>query len=139
MTTARRVLAVVGLALAVIVGSSLPAAATWSDTAGLSPMTVATATVAAPGNVVGTLTCGSTATMSVTWTASTAAKISGYKVTVLFSDGFEQTETVAATATSWSSSITTYNVTAYSIRYSVTTQTTSGWFSQSGFTGSFRC
>jgi hypothetical protein len=141
MTTARRVLAVVGLALAVIVGSSLPAAATWSDTAGLSPMTVATATVAAPGNVVGTLSCGaSNSTMGVTWNPSGSRGVSGYRVTVLYSDGYEQSEVVNGAATSsWSKSTTTYNVTAFAVRYSVTTLTTYGWSTQSALTGSFRC
>ena len=140
MTTARRVLAVLGLALAVVVGGSIPASATFSATATVATTSVATATVAAPGNVTGKLTCASsTSTMNVTWTASSASRISGYRVTVHYSDGYEQSETVAATATSWTKSTTTYNVTAYAIRYSVTTLTTYGWFTQSGLTGSFQC
>ena len=140
MTTIRRVLAVLGLALTVVVGSSIPAAATFSDTAALATTSVATATVAAPGDVTGYLICGpSTSTMLVTWTASSASRISGYKVTVHYSDGYEQSETVSASATSWSGSVTTDNVTAYAVRYSVTTLTDHGWFTQSGLTGSFRC
>jgi len=140
MTAVRRVLAVLGLALAVVVGSSIPASATFTDRAALT-MTLGTATVAAPGNVVGKLTCGaSSSTMNVTWTPSGSARVTGYTVTVHFSDGYEQTETVAgASASTWSKSITTYNVTAYAIRYSVTTQTNYGWYTQSGLTGSFRC
>ncbi len=140
MTALRRVFAVLGLALAAVVGSSIPAAATYSDTASLASMTVGTATVAAPGDVTGYLTCGpSTSTMKVTWTASSATRISGYRVTVHYDDGYTQSETVAATATSWSKSITTYNVTAYAVRYSVTSLTSYGWFTQSALTGSFRC
>ena len=141
MTTVRRVLAVLGLALAVVVGSSLPASAGYSDTAAIPTMTLGTATVVAPGNVVGKLTCGGTnSTMNVTWNPSGSPQVSGYRVTVLFSDGFEQTEVVSgAAASTWSKSITTFNVTAYSIRYSVTTLTTYGWNTASGLTGSFRC
>jgi hypothetical protein len=59
---------------------------------------------------------------------------------VHFSDGVKQSSFVAgASSAAWSSSIATYNVTAYAVRYSVTTQTTYGWFTQSALTGSFRC
>ena len=141
MTAIRRLVAVLGLALAVVVGSSIPASATFSDTAQLATTTVATTSVVAPGAVTGKLTCGSTnSTMGVTWNPSGTRGVSGYRVTVTFSDGFVQTEDVTgASASSWSKSITTYNVTAYSVRYSVTTLTTYGWSTQSGLTGSFRC
>jgi hypothetical protein len=102
---------------------------------------VATVTVDAPGAVTGKLTCGGTnSTMGVTWTASGTRGVTGYRVTVLFSDGYQQTEDVTGAATSsWSKSTTTYNVTAFSVRYSVTTLTSYGWSTQSTFTGSFRC
>jgi hypothetical protein len=141
MTSIRRVLAVLGLALAVVVGSSIPASANFADTVKLATTSVGTTSVVAPGAVTGKLTCGGTnSTMGVTWNPSGTRGVSGYRVTVLFSDGYEQTEDVAgATASSWSKSITTYNVTAYSVRYSVTTLTTYGWTTESGLTGSFRC
>jgi hypothetical protein len=102
---------------------------------------VGTLTVVAPGAVTGKLTCGaSTSTMGVTWNPSGSKGVSGYRVTVFFSDGFQQTEDVTGASTStWSKAITTYNVTAYSVRYSVTTLTTYGWSTQSALTGSFRC
>ncbi len=141
MNHIKRFLAVLGLAVSVVVGSSIPASATFSDTTALATMNLDTATVAAPGNVVDALACGgkSDSTMSVTWTHSSAARTSGYRVTVYFSDGFVSTRDVAATATSWSATITTYNVTQYSIRYSVTTLTEYGWSTESALTGSFRC
>ena len=141
MTAVRRALQVLGLALAVIFGSSIPASAGLADTAAVAPMTLGTATVAAPGNVVGKLTCGqTTSTMNVTWTPGGSARVTGYTVTVHFSDGYQQSSFVAgASTTAWAGSIPTYNVTAYAIRYSVTTQTNYGWFTQSALTGSFRC
>ena len=142
MNGIKRALAVLGLAVTVVVGSSIPASATFSDTAALATIDVATATVAPPSNVTGYLTCGGTktdSTMKVTWTASSAARTSGYRVTVHFSDGFEQSETVAATATSWTKTISTYNVTKYAIQYSVTTLTDYGWYTQSTKTGWFQC
>ncbi len=141
MTPARRALVVLGLGIAVVVGTSLPASATFTDRAALATPTVGTATVAAPGGVTGTLACKPrTAAMGVTWTPSGSPAVSGYRVTVHFSDGYEQSAVVpGAAASSWSDSIPTYNVTAYGVRYSVTTLTTYGWFTQSGLTGSFQC
>jgi hypothetical protein len=141
MTAVRRALQALGLALAIVLGSSIPASAGLADTAAVPAMTLGTATVVAPGNVVGKLTCGpTTSTMNVTWTPSGSAKVTGYTVTVHFSDGVQQSSFVAgASSAAWSSSIATYNVTAYAVRYSVTTQTTYGWFTQSALTGSFRC
>jgi len=141
MTAIKRALTTLGLALTIVLGTVLPASATFSDTESLTAMTISTATVTAPGNVVGKLTCApSTSTMSVTWTPSGSPAVSGYRVTVRFSDGVEQTDVVNGAATSsWSKSITTYNVTAYAVQYSVTTLTTYGWTTASGLTGSFRC
>jgi hypothetical protein len=103
-------------------------------------MQVTTTTIAAPGNVKGSLTCGSTsATMAASWTASTTPNASGYVVTVYFSDGYTQTVPLAATATSWSAPIGIYNVTAYSVQYSVTTQTSYGWTKESARTAWFHC
>ena len=140
MTAIRRLLAVLGMALAVVVGSSIPASAAFSDIASLPTMALGTATVGAPGDVTGYLSCGPTdSTMQVTWTSSTASSVSGYRVTVHWSDGFESVRDVAATATSWTETTTTYNVAKYSIRYSVTTLTDYGWYTESGLTGSFQC
>jgi hypothetical protein len=140
MSTIKRLLTLAGLIVAVVVGSSIPASAGYSETVTSPTLGFGTATVAAPSAVTGSLVCGSsTSTMGVTWGASTAGRVSGYRVTVHFSDGYVQHTTVPATATSWTKSIATYNVTAYAIRYSVTTVTDYGWFTQSGLTGSFRC
>jgi len=141
MTAVKRALTTLGLALTIVLGTVIPASAAFSDTASLPAMSISTATVTAPGNIAGSLTCGdSSSTMGLTWTPSGAPKVSGYRITVVFSDGYQQTEDVAgASASSWTKSITTYNVTAYAVRYSVTTLTTYGWTTASGLTGSFRC
>ena len=141
MTRIRRGLLLLALTVGVVVaGSAAPAFASFSKADSISLGMVSTADVLAPGNVVGSLTCASpNATMSVTWQLSPSTRVSGYVVTVLFSDGFTQTVQKAATDTSWSAPISLFNATAYSIRYSVTTQTDYGWTEQSAFTGSFKC
>ncbi len=141
MNTIRRGLIVLAAAFALATSTLglTPAYATFSDSASRT-VTVDTGSVAAPTNVVGSLSCGSqNSTMGLTWTASTSAKVSGYLITVYFSDGYKQTVQMASTATSWTQSISTYNVTAYSVQYSVTTQTSYGWTAESARTGWFHC
>jgi hypothetical protein len=139
MNGIRRGLVLLGVLAGLMVTTSLPASASFSRSSALPTTTINTMVVAAPGSVVGHLACAATSTMSVTWTASTSTRISGYLVTVYFSDGFTQTVQLASTATSWSKTIAEYNVTAYSIQYSVTAQTDYGWVKESARTGSFQC
>ncbi len=141
MTAIRRTALTLALALAAVLGTAAtsPALASFSDSASRST-SITTATVNAPGNVVGSLVCGkSSATMGATWNLSSTPRVSGYTVTVYFSDGFVQTVELGPTATSWSAAIAPYYVTAYSVQYSVTTKTDYGWCKQSARTGSFQC
>ena len=142
MTVIRRTALTLALALTAVLGTAgttSPAFASFSDSASRST-SISTATVAAPTNVVGSLTCGkSTATMGTTWNLSSAPRVSGYTVSVYFSDGFVQKVDLGPTATSWSDTIAPYYVTAFSIQYSVTAKTNYGWFTESAPTGSFQC
>lgn len=142
MSTMRRCLILAALTVSVLfsaVAVTLPAQASFADSA-VTTTTYTTANVAAPGNVVGSLNCGNpNSTMGLTWQLSTSSRISGYLITVYFSDGYSQTVQMGATATSWTQSISTYNVTAYSVQYSVTTQTNYGWTKESAKTGWFHC
>jgi hypothetical protein len=138
MNGIRRGLILLGLTVAVIVGASVPASATFADAVAVKT-TISTTTVAAPGNLVGKLTCGRPATMSATWSLSSTTRVSGYLVSVHFSDGFVQTVQLGPTATSWSATIDPYYVTAYSIQYSVTTQTNYGWSKETPLTAPFQC
>jgi hypothetical protein len=142
MTTIRRALILLALTATLLVtgiGRTAPSAqAQWADTVS-GGMQLSTATVAAPGSVVGNLVCGRPATMSATWTASTSTRVSGYRVTVYFSDGFVQQVPLGATATSWSTTIDPYYVTAFSVQYSVTTLTDYGWTKESPRTPAFQC
>jgi hypothetical protein len=139
MNVRRRLLLLAGLILAIVLGSGIPADAAFSASTAPLSTTIATATVAPPTNVVGALACAKTSTMSATWTKSTSTRVTGYLVTVYFSDGTFQTVQMAATATSWSATIQEYYVTAYSVAYSVTTQTDYGWTAESTRTGTFQC
>jgi hypothetical protein len=139
--TIRRALLLVGLSTAVAfgtVGPAAPAGASLADSATVSTA-ISTTTVAPVTNLVGNLVCASTSTMSATWTRATTPRITGYTVKVYFSDGFVQSVELPATASSWSSPIDKYFVTAFSVQYSVTTKTDYGWIKESGKTASFQC
>ena len=135
----RRLVILVGTLLTLTLGTSFPASASFSASAAVPATSITTMVVDPPTSVVGKLACAATSTMSATWVKSTTPRISGYLVTVYFSDGFVQTVQLGATATSWSATIDEYYVTAYSVQYSVTTQTDYGWTKESARTGSFRC
>ena len=142
MTALRRTACTLALTLTAILagtGSTAPAEASFADSSAATTA-IATAVVAAPTNVAGSLVCGrSSATMGVTWNPSTAARVSGYTVTVYFSDGFSQKKEVGPAATSWSAPIELFYVTAESVSYSVTTRTDYGWTTESAPTGAFQC
>ena len=142
MTGIRRTLLLAALTVAAVVGAlgpARPAEATFSDTAGVAT-SIGTASVAAPTDVVGSLTCTrSSATMAANWKLSTSTRVTGYLVSVHFSDGFVQTVQLGASATSWSDDISLYNATNYALSYSVTTQTDYGWTKESVRTGWFQC
>lgn len=140
MTTIRRTALALAFSLAAVLGSAGSTAhASFADSATVAT-SIATATVAAPTNVQGSLTCGrNSATMGATWSLSTSARVSGYTVTVYFSDGFVQQAELGPSATSWSASIDPYYVTAFSVQYSVTTRTDHGWTKESARTGAFQC
>ncbi len=120
-------------------GASSTASASFADSASVAT-SITTATVAPATNLVGALNCTSPdSVMSATWTRSTSPKVTGYQVKVAFSDGFVQTVDLGATATSWSAPIAKYNVTYWSVQYSVVTQTAYGWTAETPRTGTFRC
>ena len=143
MTAIRRLPVILALTLAVLIGGTIPASATFGDSAAVGTE-VKTAKVEAVTSLVGTIKCntptGTTATMGATWKASTSPRVSGYQVRVYFSDGFVQTVELGPTATSWSSApIGMYYVTAFTVAYTVTTVTDYGWFTESAKTGPFKC
>ena len=143
MTTTRRILVLLTLVTGVFLASGAAGAqAAYTDTATVTatPMSISTGTVAAPAAGPGSLTCKTTtATMALSWTQSTSPRVTGYRVNVYFSDGYVQTVNKLATDTSWTQNIALYNVTAYAVRYSVTTLTDYGWTAESTTSAWFQC
>jgi hypothetical protein len=91
MSTSRRVLSIIGLTVAVLIGSSVSASATFAESVSVST-TVGTATIAPPTQVEAkavctttvdpvTLVSTTTTTVKIEWWRSTSPRVTGYRVT----------------------------------------------------------
>ncbi|WP_100498931.1 hypothetical protein [Geodermatophilus chilensis] len=142
--TTRRLLVLLALTVAVILGSGSTAAnATFADSTALPSTTVGTATVAAPANVTAELmSCSSTRGMriAVAWEPSASAGVRGYLVQAYLSNG----RTYAVDSTSATESQATVIVDKFagpatSVALTVTTLTSYGWTATSPRTSALTC
>jgi hypothetical protein len=147
----RRSAVLFGLVAAVIVGSSIPASATFTEAVATNTATLRTTTVAAPASITVSRTCTQNVTggyydamgqwvptyttyynATVTWPASTTARgVTGYRVTAFLpgSAPIVMGET-DATNRSLSASVEASYL-AYQPTISVTTLTSYGWSTES--------
>jgi hypothetical protein len=147
----RRSAVLVGLTAAVIVGSSIPAAATFTEGVSTNTATLRTVSVAAPSSMTVSRTCTQSATggyydatgqwvttyttyynATATWPASTTARgVTGYRVTAYLpgSAPIVMGETDAANRSLSASVDASYL--AYQPTISVTTLTSYGWSTES--------
>jgi hypothetical protein len=139
-TVIRRAAVLVLLVAGLVLGSSLPSWATFTDTAAVST-TVATGTVAPPTNLTSHTTCtATTATVSLAWNASTSARVSGYLIRVHFGGGaYQDQTTVGPTVTTWQGTTNKANVTNYTMTFTVWTVTDYGWSAESAHTARIVC
>jgi hypothetical protein len=139
-TPVRRAAVLVLLAAGLLVGSSLPSWATYSDSAAVTT-TVATATVAPPTNLTSRTKCtGGDATVTLNWNASTSTRVSGYRVRVHFGGGaYQDQTTLAATATTWQGTTPDFYVNNYTMTFTVWTLTNYGWTAESAHTARILC
>jgi hypothetical protein len=139
-TGIRRVAVLALVVAALLLGSSLPSWATFSDTAAVTT-TVTTATVVPPTNLTSRVKCvGSDAAVTLNWNASTSTRVSGYLIRVHFGGGaYQDQTTLAATATSWTGTTPVFYVNNYTITFTVWTKTTYGWSAESAHTARILC
>jgi hypothetical protein len=139
-TPVRRAAVLVLLVAGLLVGSSLPSWATYSDSAAVTT-TVATATVAPPTNLTSRTKCtGGDATVTLNWNASTSTRVSGYRVRVHFGGGaYQDQTTLAATATTWQGTTPDFYVNNYTMTVTVWTLTDYGWSAESAPTPRILC
>ena len=145
MTTAtrparrRRAAVLLLLTAGLVLGAALPSWASFTDQVAVQ-QTVSTATVAVPGVPSAKATCGrNSATVSLSWNASTAPRVSGYLVRVYLNDAWQDVTTVGPTATTWQGTTDTFYVDNYSMTMTVTTQTQYGWTAESVRTARIVC
>jgi hypothetical protein len=142
MTRTRRVLTLIGLAVAMTVASSVPASAAFSEDVAIATA-VATGTVAAPASVsVRTNNCHPVwgADVTVSWQSSTTARgVIGYRVIGHVYTGASAVigDTTAA-ATSLRFSFDQYYL-QFQPRFTVMTLTSYGWTAESVQTGIVTC
>jgi hypothetical protein len=141
MNAVRRTVAVLGLAATVIVGSSIPAGAAFSDSVTVQP-TVATVAVAAPASVTVAVTrCHPQfSEVTVSWPASTTARgVTGYRVTAYLNNG--TTVLVGQTNATTRSLGATVSRTQLQLQpqVTVTTLTSYGWSTESARSAVISC
>lgn len=127
----RRAAIVVLVSAGLLVGSSFPSWATFGDTTAVNT-TVATASVAPPGNLTAKTSCRSgTMTVTLNWTASTSARVSGYLVRLYLGEAWQDQATLGKAATTWQGSAGTIYSTNYVMTFTVSTLTEYGWTTES--------
>jgi hypothetical protein len=158
MTLIRRTLAVLGSMAAIVVSTSLQAAAAFQDSAAVQT-TVATGTVTRPGWVSVNDSCSTTSTTTtdpvtglpvttyqywytatVTWGAGSAPKgVSGYRVMAHLNNGQSFTMTETAPSTRTVSQTVDRAYLGYQPRLSVLTLTGYGWTAETPRTAVLAC
>jgi hypothetical protein len=126
----RRAAVLVLLTAGLVVGAALPSWASFTDSAASPQSTVSTATLQVPGTPTARATCVTgTASLSVSWNASTAPRVSGYKVRLWLGGAWQEAGTVATTT--WTGKTSTSYVTDYVMTFAVWTLTPYGWTAES--------
>ena len=148
MSTTHRVLSLIALTVAVLIGGSLPASATFSEKV-TTVVTVGTAAIAPPTQVeaktlctttVDPLTLAPTTTatdIKIEWWESTSARATGYRVTVHPSGG--PAYTLATTGKTDEIFVAPSSVRGENPRISVTTLTGTSFTTQSVLVGVTPC
>jgi hypothetical protein len=139
-TGLQRVVVLVLLVAGLVVGSCLPSWATYTDSAAVGT-TVDTVTVGPPTNLTARTKCvGSSASVTLTWNASTAPRVSGYRIRVHFGGGaYQDQTTLAPSVTTWNGSTDVYYVNNYTMTFTVWTLTDYGWTAESAHTARILC
>jgi hypothetical protein len=134
----RRAVVLLLLTAGLVLGAALPSWASFTEPVALPQTTVSTATVEVPGIPTARATCsGGSATITVNWNASTAPRVSGYRVRLWLGNAWQDAATV--TALTWTGSTSTAYLTNYVMTFTVWTQTPYGWTAESAHTPQVFC
>ena len=134
----RRAAVLLLLTVGLVFGAALPSWASYTEAVALPQMTVSTPTLEVPGVPTARATCsGGTATVTVNWNASTAPRVSGYRVRLWLGAAWQDVTTVAGT--SWTGNTSTTFVNGYVMTFTVGTVTPYGWTAESAHTAQVLC
>jgi hypothetical protein len=134
----RRAAVLLLLTAGLVLGAALPSWASFTDAVALPQTTVSTPNLVVPGVPTARATCTTTtATVTVNWNASTAPRVSGYKVRLWLGAAWQDVTTVAGTTWTGNTSITYVN--SYVMTFTVWTQTPYGWTAESAHTAQVLC
>ena len=147
MSIARRVLTVIGIIAAVLIGSSVPASATFSEAVAVVT-SIGTATIAPPTQVEAKTLCTTTvdpvtqvatttSSVKIEWWASTSPRTTGYRITVHPAGGAAYT--LATTAATDEVYVSPTSIAGSNPRISVTTLTGTNFTASSALTGIAPC
>ena len=127
MNAVRRTALLLGLTAAVVVGSTIPASATFSATA-QQTATLGTAAVQAPSNLKIVIRCdASTLYADVSWTKSTSARISAYAIDATINGGPMSFRAGPSTGTFTYSTGRVWSSYPMPVSLTVTAETQYGW------------
>ena len=134
----RRAAVLLLLTAGLVFGAALPSWASFTTAVAAPQLTVSTATLEVPGLPIARATCsGNTASVTVNWTASTAPRLSGYRVRLWLGNAWQDVTTV--TGTTWTGNTSTTFVDSYVMTFTVWTLTPYGWTAESAHTAQVLC
>ena len=134
----RRAAVLLLLTAGLVFGAALPSWASFTDAVTLPRMTVQTPDLQVPGDPTGRATCvGNNATVTVNWNASTAPRVSGYKVRYWLGAAWQDVATVGTTT--WTGNTTTTYINGYVMTFTVFTLTPYGWTAESTHSARVLC
>jgi predicted ribosomally synthesized peptide with SipW-like signal peptide len=133
---ARRAAVLLLLAAGLVLGAALPSWASFTDSVAVQT-TVTTADLEVPAPTARATCSGGTAAVTVNWNASTAPRVSGYKVRLWLGAAWQDTGTV--TGTTWSGNTSTTYVNGYVMTFTVFTLTPYGWTAESAHSAQVFC
>ena len=134
----RRVAVLLLLTTGLVLGAALPSWASYTAAVAVPQMTVSTPTVVVPGVPTAQATCtATTAAITLTWNASTAPRVSGYKVRYWLNNSWQDVTTVSGT--SWTGNTQLGYVTGYTMTFTVWTMSPYGWTAESAHTAQVLC
>jgi hypothetical protein len=137
-TLIRRATVLLLLTAGLFFGAALPSWASFTDSVATPQMTISTPTLQVPGTPTARATCTTTtATITLNWNASTAPRVSGYRVRLWLGAAWQDVTTV--TGTSWTGNTQTFYVTDKVMTFTVFTMTPYGWTAESTPTARVVC